>query len=92
MRRHLLTGVLGCGKCGHYLSGMHTVSKTIAYQCKKCRGVGIAAHEVEPLIMGVIVGRLAKPDAVDLLRAELHDRARKFLAHCPSSVAENTAR
>ena len=25
--------------------------------------------------MGVIVGRLAKPDAVDLLRAELHDDA-----------------
>ena len=29
---------------------------------------------------------------VDLDAAELHDRARKFLAHCSSSVAESTAR
>jgi DNA invertase Pin-like site-specific DNA recombinase len=75
VRRHLLTGVLGCGKCGHYLSAVRTVTKSVAYQCKACRGVGIAAHEVEPLIYSVIAGRLAKPDAVDLLRAELHDEA-----------------
>ena len=75
VRRHLLTGALGCGKCGHYLSGMQTVTKTIAYRCKACRGVGIAAHEVEPLLIGLIGGRLAKPDAVDLLKAEIHDAA-----------------
>ena len=37
--------------------------------------MSIRAEHVEPLIMRVIVGRLAKPDAVDLLRAELHDEA-----------------
>ena len=74
VRRHLLTGVLGCGKCGHYLSGNHVGgTKRIAYSCKRCRGVGIHAAHVEPLIMGVIAGRLAKPDADDLLRTELHD-------------------
>ena len=75
VRRHLLTGVLGCGKCGHHLSGQWTTQKTIAYGCKQCRGVSIRAEHVELLIMGVIAGRLAKPDAVDLLRAELHDQA-----------------
>jgi DNA invertase Pin-like site-specific DNA recombinase len=75
VRRHLLTGVLGCGKCGHHLSGNHTLDKSITYSCKQCRGVSIRAEHVEPLIIGVIGGRLAKPDAVDLLRAELHDEA-----------------
>jgi DNA invertase Pin-like site-specific DNA recombinase len=77
VRRHLLTGVLQCGKpgCGHYLSGQWTIHKTIAYGCKKCHGVRVAAHEVEPLLYGIVGGRLAMPDAVDLLKAEIHDEA-----------------
>ena len=35
----------------------------------------IAAHEVEPLLYRVVSGRLAMPDAVDLLQAEIHDEA-----------------
>jgi DNA invertase Pin-like site-specific DNA recombinase len=77
LRRHLLTGVLLCGKegCGGYLSGMETLDKRITYACKQCRGVSIRAEHVEPLIYSVISGRLAMPDAVDLLKAELHDEA-----------------
>ena len=75
VRRHLLTGMLGCGKCGHHLSANHLLDKRITYNCKQCRGVSIHAEHVEPLVMGVVAGRLAKPDAVDLLRAELHDDA-----------------
>ena len=75
VRRHLLTGVLGCGKCGHHLSGNHTNDKRITYSCKGCRGVSVRAEHVEPLVMGLVSGRLAKPDAVDLLKAELHDEA-----------------
>jgi DNA invertase Pin-like site-specific DNA recombinase len=84
VRRHLLTGVLQCGKegCDGYLSGQWTIQRStstgspaIAYSCKQCRGVSIRAEHVEPLIVGVIAGRLAKPDAVDLLKAELHDGA-----------------
>jgi DNA invertase Pin-like site-specific DNA recombinase len=77
VRRHLLTGVLQCGKtgCGGYLSGQWTTQKTITYACKRCRGVSIRAEHVEPLVYGVIAGRLAKPDAVDLLKAEIHDAA-----------------
>ena len=37
--------------------------------------MSIRAEQVEPILMGLIVGRLVKPDAVDLLRAEEHDEA-----------------
>jgi DNA invertase Pin-like site-specific DNA recombinase len=72
VKKHLLTGVLGCGKCGHYLSG-HTQQKAIVYVCKACRGVNVRAAHVEPLIYELVSGRLAMPDAVDLLKAEIHD-------------------
>ena len=75
VRRHLLTGVLGCGKCGHHLSGNHTNDKRITHSCKQCRGVSVRAEHVEPLVMGLVAGRLARPDAVDLLKTELHDEA-----------------
>jgi hypothetical protein len=78
VRRHLLTGVLQCGKqdCGHYLSGERTsTQQTLVYACKKCRGVSVRAEHVEPLVYRVVSGRLAMPDAVDLLKAELHDQA-----------------
>jgi DNA invertase Pin-like site-specific DNA recombinase len=75
VRRHLLTGVLGCGRCGDHLSGRQTKSKTLVYQCKACSGVSIRAQHVEPLLFGIVAGRLAMPDALDLLRADLHDEA-----------------
>jgi DNA invertase Pin-like site-specific DNA recombinase len=75
--QHLLTGVLQCGKpgCGHYLSGYATKGGVKAYRCKACLGVAVRAADVEPFVYGVITGRLVKPDAVDLLRAEIHDQA-----------------
>jgi DNA invertase Pin-like site-specific DNA recombinase len=75
VRRHLLTGVLGCGKCGHYLSGHITLTGRLAYNCKACRGVSVRAEHVEPLLYRIVSGRLAMPDAVDLLKAEIHDEA-----------------
>jgi DNA invertase Pin-like site-specific DNA recombinase len=74
VRKHLLTGVLGCGKCGHWLSGHLIVGGVLEYTCKACGGVAIRAAHVEPLLYDLVTGRLAKPDAVDLLKAE-HDQA-----------------
>jgi DNA invertase Pin-like site-specific DNA recombinase len=75
VRRHLLTGLLGCGKCpdGRYLSGYVTKTGVRAYRCKNCLGVSIRAEQVEPLIYDVVVGRLAMDDANDLLKVEIHD-------------------
>jgi DNA invertase Pin-like site-specific DNA recombinase len=75
VQRHLLTGVLQCGKpgCGGYLSGgaLRTAG-AIAYTCKSCRGVAIRAEHVEPLVFDTVSGRLAMADAVDLLKVQ-HD-------------------
>lgn len=101
VRKHLLTGVLRCGKpdCGGYLSGqwvmLHPtgrkpgrrkagetlgpttgkVGHRITYACKACRGCSVRAEHVEPLVYKTIARRLALPDAVDLLKAEVHDAA-----------------
>ena len=75
VRRHLLTGVARCGKCGYTLSGHHTTDKRIVYVCKACHGVSILAENVEPLVYRIVAGRLAMPDAVDLLKAAHHDTA-----------------
>lgn len=83
VRRHLLTGVLKCGKCGSHLSGQWVMQQhrggprahSITYGCKACRGVSIRAEHVEPLLYRIVGDRLAMPDAVDLLKAEIHDEA-----------------
>lgn len=100
MRRHLLTGMLHCRKCGGTLGGHWVKTKTggkpgrpkagqvkephpgtmsyaIAYACRApdCRGLSIRADDVEPLLLKAIGGRLAREDAADLLKAEIHDAA-----------------
>lgn len=75
VRKHLLTGALKCGKpgCGGYLSGYQSKDGVMAYRCRFCRGVAIRFAHVEPLVYEVIGGRLAMPDAEDLLRAEIDE-------------------
>jgi DNA invertase Pin-like site-specific DNA recombinase len=75
VRRHLLTGVALCGKCGHTLAGSYRTDGRIVYVCKQCHGVSILAVNVEPLLYDIVGGRLAMPDAVDLLKADIHDEA-----------------
>ncbi len=105
IRKHLLTGVLRCGKTGDdgtqclgsmggqwvRQAGNQDAPKayTIAYTCKTCRGVTVRAEHVEPLLMGLLVRRLSRPDAVKLLRKKestsaeaekLHDEEKALLA------------
>ena len=75
VRRHLLTGVAHCGKCGHYLSASYRTDRRIIYVCKACHGVSILSENFVPIVYGIVAGRLAMPDAVDLLKAEQHDTA-----------------
>lgn len=100
VRRHLLSGVLLCGRdgCGGRMGGQWAMKRTggksgrppagqskephpgtvahqVAYACQKCRRCGIRAGQVEPLLLDIVAGRLAKPDAVDLLKAEQFDPA-----------------
>lgn len=81
VRQHLLTSLLHCGKpgCGGLLHGNWQMTRggghVIAYSCKRCRGVAIRAEYIEPALYKLIGGRLAQHDAIDLLRAEVHDEA-----------------
>ncbi len=93
--KHVLTGVLRCGRpgCGGYMSGswvmLHLTGRKpgrrradeplgpltgqsghrIAYACKTCRGCSVRAEHAEPAVRGMVASRLARPDAVDLLKA-----------------------
>ena len=84
VKKHLLTGVLLCGKpgCNGYLNGQWAMqagnraaprAHSIVYACKTCRGCSVRADHVEPLLYGVVSRRLAEPDAVDLLKSAQHD-------------------
>jgi DNA invertase Pin-like site-specific DNA recombinase len=80
VRRHLLTGLLVCGHCGATLGGQwtrpygsDTTKQRINYACRGCRSLSIRAEHVEPLLYQLVSGRLAMPDAIDLLKAEIHD-------------------
>lgn len=79
VRKHLLTGALHCGRpgCNGYLAAQwsNEQARRVRYGCRVCQGVVIRADDVEPLLYRVVGGRLAQPDAVDLLRAEIHDEA-----------------
>ncbi|UUO01699.1 recombinase family protein [Mycolicibacterium novocastrense] len=78
VRRHLLTGLLQCGRegCSGYLGGYHAPGTGVrAYRCWKCLSVSIRAGYVEPLLRGIMAERLARPDAADLLRASDADSA-----------------
>jgi len=75
VRRHLLSGVLGCGNCGYHLTAQHTQRGTIVYSCKNCRGCSVAEHHVKPIVLGLFGGRLAKKNAAHLMRCKQHDTA-----------------
>jgi hypothetical protein len=77
VRKHLLTGVLHCGKpdCDGTLGGYQTAKGAGAYRCRKCLGLAVRAADIEPAIIKVVGTRLAQPDAVDLLKAPEHDEA-----------------
>lgn len=76
VRKHLLTGLLVCGQCGDTLSGQWTKTRgVINYACPGCHRVSVRAEHIEVLLYGIVSGRLAQPDAVDLLKAEVHDEA-----------------
>lgn len=47
----------------------------LVYRCKTCFGVAVPADHIEQFCRDLVAVRLAKPDAVDLLKTELHDVA-----------------
>lgn len=90
VRRHLLTGVMACGRDGcegrlgaqwhaHLVGGMggqpEYRSWRIVYACTTCRRCSISGDHVQPLVLELVAGRLAQPDAADLVKADKLDAA-----------------
>ena len=64
----LLTGIARCAVCGSPVHGGRTRHKTRTYRCKGAYGhVSRQAGPVDEFVEAVIVARLARPDAADLL-------------------------
>ncbi|WP_158544602.1 recombinase family protein [Blastococcus sp. TBT05-19] len=70
--RALLTGVARCGTCGDTVhSGGAAMTQPLRiYRCRSMKHVSRAAEPVEAYVSAVVVSRLSRPDAADLLTDE----------------------
>jgi len=67
-------GTPGRPKAGQ-IKGPRQKVYRLAYSCRTCRKTSVRADRVEPILMELVAGRLAKPDAADLLKAPTADPA-----------------
>ncbi|WP_280364243.1 recombinase family protein [Nocardia abscessus] len=77
-RVHLLTGIARCGLCGGAMDVTSTTrARRPAYRCGTCFGVQRQTNYVDDHVTGLVVARLSRPDAGDLLvdqnRPDLHE-------------------
>jgi site-specific DNA recombinase len=89
----LLTVVARCGRCG---GPMRTVPgrSTQMYDCRDCHKVSRAAADVDRLVVAVVTGRLALPDAIEMFStrpngaavAAFHSRAEVVRARLDSAA------
>lgn len=86
-RRHLLTNGIGkCGVCGDILRVARRSGRRgngdIIYLCNGPRGcTGRLKEPVDQLVAQVVIGRLAKPDALDWMLGD-DERARQLSDRC----------
>lgn len=73
-RRSLLSGIAGCGVCGRKLDGNSSGTRKPEYRCL-CGKISRNAERLDALIGGVVVERLSRPDAADLLLGKGPDQA-----------------
>lgn len=76
-RKHLLVGVAFCGVCGAALTTGYTKATRRIYTCP-IGHVSRKAEAVEELVEAVVVARLSRTDAIDLLSPEDDDEAEQL--------------
>lgn len=64
--KHLLSGIARCGVCGGPVRGGQN-RQTAAYRCADGSCVARGREDVDQLVTAVVLGRLARPDAAQLL-------------------------
>lgn len=72
-RRYLLSGIAACGVCGEPIGAGGTRVGHRAYRCKTGNHLVRNAEPIDNLIRDVVLGRLARPDAVDLIAQDRPD-------------------
>ncbi len=67
--KYLLSGLARCGRCGEAMFASPMGRKGDYWMVYKCRTAHLARRLdlVDEVVVGVVLGRLARPDAVDLL-------------------------
>ena len=83
---HRTGGQPGRPKAGEVKQHSGQVAHALVYSCKTCLGVGVRAAQVEPLLMELVIGRLARPDAAELLRDKTFDAAEADRLHTEEEV------
>ncbi|NIL56215.1 recombinase family protein [Salinispora arenicola] len=86
-RRWLLSGIAWCGVCGAPLRCTLQNSNRAgvpSYTCKASKHVARNAVELEAYVYAVVVERLSRPDAIDLLSAP--DRATTSALHTDAAA------
>lgn len=66
-RKYLLPAIALCWKCGSDVATGHTRHNKRVYVCRASKCVSRAAQPVDDLVEAVVVERLSRPDAIDLL-------------------------
>lgn len=72
VRKHYLTGLAVCGRCGRKLVARPDFRGTTRYVCavpRGCGGIVVAKHNLEPLIGEAIAIRLDSPEFRELVEA-----------------------
>lgn len=66
-RKYLLPGIALCWKCGSDVATGHSRHGQRVYVCRANKCISRKAEPVDELIEAVVVERLSRPDAIDLL-------------------------
>jgi site-specific DNA recombinase len=80
--RHLGTGLYRCGRpgCDGRMRVVAQADKPRRYDCRECHKVSRLQVPVDDFVQRVIVGRLARPDALDVFLGPDDDKARAAAA------------
>lgn len=66
-RRYLLSGCARCGVCNGKVFGVTEKGKGPLYRCETRLHINRRAEDVEAFVVATIVGRLSRPDAIELV-------------------------
>ena len=97
-RRYLLSGIARCGACGKTVGSTRPGNtKRPSYTCRHCGKIVRSIADVDEWVISLVVERLSRPDAVDLLvnrnrpdLAELRARAAALRARQDEVAAQLT--